>query len=414
MPKPAAGVSIGERIAIARKVAGLNQHALAQRARYSVSMVRAVEQGREPASPGLVAAVARALGVETQELYGQPFRELLIEDGGIAGVAELQALFAEGPHVDPVEPPPWNELKADLASIQQDRRNDYARRAVARIPVLLRQLHGAVEAARTDEERERAYRMLARTYGNTAQLTYRFGWFSLASSGLDRMEHAAAHSGEPLLTAHAIQQRALVLLSHAAYDTAQRLVQRSLDMITVDPRDENSVALSGAAHLRGAVLAARDRNKTRADEHIQEAARFGEMIGHESTAYDTNFGPGNVAIHRVAVALETGDPGQAARLGSQIRIPSDVKATRIGHHWQDVARAWTLSGDHAAALKALNRARHVAPQQTRYHPHVHETIHAIAAAQRRKSDTLAHFSAWLGISSPISGRSGAHQPTHRR
>ncbi|PSK82253.1 hypothetical protein CLV63_14323 [Murinocardiopsis flavida] len=167
-------------------------------------------------------------------------------------------------------------------------------------------------------------------------------------------------------------------------------------MIVVHPHDENSIALSGAAHLRGAILAARARDKPRADEHIQEATRLGGMIGHESTAYDTNFGPGNVEIHRVAVALETGDPGRAARLGSQIHIPSDVKATRIGHHWQDVARAWTLSGDHSAALKALNRARHAAPQQTRYHPHVHETIHAIAAAQRRKSDTLAHFSAWLG------------------
>ncbi|PSK82254.1 hypothetical protein CLV63_14324 [Murinocardiopsis flavida] len=52
--------------------------------------------------------------------------------------------------------------------------------------------------------------MLARAYGNAAQLTYRFGWFSLASSGLDRMENAAAHSGQPLLTAHATQQRALI------------------------------------------------------------------------------------------------------------------------------------------------------------------------------------------------------------
>ncbi|GAA3767114.1 tetratricopeptide repeat protein [Salinactinospora qingdaonensis] len=335
--------------------------------------------------------------METQELYDQPFRELLEEDGGLPGVAELQTLFAEGSYVEAVEPPSWGELSADLASIQQDRHNDYTRRALMRMPVLLRQLHGALEASSTEEEREHAYRMLARAYGNTAQLTYRFGWFSLASSGLDRMEQTAAFSGQPLLSAHALQQRALILLSHAAYDTAQQLVQRSLDLIPVDPRDENSVALSGSAHLRGAMIAARDRNKTRAEEHLQEAARFGDMVGHESTTYDTNFGPGNVEIHRVAVALETGDPGQAARLGSQIRIPGDVKATRVGHHWQDVARAWTLSGDYAAVLKALDSARRVAPQQTRYHPHVHETVHAIAAAQRRSSGTLAHFSAWLGI-----------------
>ncbi|MGW3470120.1 helix-turn-helix domain-containing protein [Saccharopolyspora sp. NPDC000995] len=60
---------------MARKVAGLDQHALAQRASYSTSMVRAVEQGREPASPAFVAAVAKALNIEIQELYGQPYRD---------------------------------------------------------------------------------------------------------------------------------------------------------------------------------------------------------------------------------------------------------------------------------------------------------------------------------------------------
>ncbi|WP_280472896.1 helix-turn-helix domain-containing protein [Nocardia cyriacigeorgica] len=56
----------GDRIAGLRKLAGLKQVQLAQRARYSLSMVRAVEQNREPASPGFVAAVAGVLGVEPE------------------------------------------------------------------------------------------------------------------------------------------------------------------------------------------------------------------------------------------------------------------------------------------------------------------------------------------------------------
>ncbi|TDQ52890.1 helix-turn-helix domain-containing protein [Actinorugispora endophytica] len=397
MPKSVTGVSVGERIAIARKVTGLNQQALAQRASYSVSMIRAVEQGREPASPSLVAAVAKALRIETSELYGQPYRGLLNEDGGIPGMSEIQTLFAEGSFVEPVAPPSLDELKTALTSIQQDRRSDHGRRALARIPVLLRQLSGAVESAATEEEREHAYRLLARTYGNTAQLTYRFGWLALASSALDRMEQAAEKTGEPLLTAHAIQQRSLILLSHAAYDTGLRLIQRSLDLIPAGASDEDALALQGSAHLRGAILAARARDRERAEDHITEARRIGHVVGRESTAYDTNFGPGNVEIHRVAVELETGDPGKAARLGSRIRIPEDVKPTRTGHHWQDVARAWTLAGDHTAALRALNNARRVAPQQTRYHPQVHETIRAIAAAEHRNSTSVAHFADWLGV-----------------
>ncbi|GAA0517872.1 hypothetical protein [Saccharopolyspora thermophila] len=174
-------------------------------------------------------------------------------------------------------------------------------------------------------------------------------------------------------------------------------MEHSLDLLGSKTDSEGVVALSGAAHLRGAIISARHGKADRACEHIKEARESGALIGRESHAYDTSFGPGNVEIHDVAVSLELGDPGRAARNGSSLRIPSDVTATRVGHHWQDVARAWVLSGEHSKALAALNRARRVAPQLTRYHPQVHETARAIALAERRESDSIAHFTAWLGI-----------------
>ena len=45
----------------------------ATRASVSVSLIRAVEQGRAPASPAFVSAVARALGIGVAELLNQPF-----------------------------------------------------------------------------------------------------------------------------------------------------------------------------------------------------------------------------------------------------------------------------------------------------------------------------------------------------
>ncbi|WP_238845293.1 hypothetical protein [Nocardia terpenica] len=50
------------------------------------------------------------------------------------------------------------------------------------------------------------------------------------------------------------------------------------------------------------------------------------------------------------------------------------------------------------ALGALNKARIIAPQQTRLHPSVRETVHGIAAIQRRQSDSLLGFASWLGAS----------------
>lgn len=397
MPPVASGLTIGDRIAMARKVAGLNQHTLAQRANYSTSMIRAVEQGREPASPAFVAAVSQGLGIEAEELYGQPYRDLLDTEGGVAGLVELRTLFAEGAHVAPLEPGSTRELAAELDRVRAMRHSDRAHEAIALTPVLLRQLYGALERADTSSDHEYAQRLLAQTYGNTAQMVFRFGWTTLAGQAVDRMDMAATRSDDPLLLAHAAQQRSLLLLAYASYEAGEMLVQRSLDLLDAQPDSERALALRGSAHLRGAIISARARDIERAREHIGEAGGLGERIGRNCPAYDTNFGPGNVDIHDVAVSLEVGDPGRAARDGSALRLPDDLPANRVGHHWQDVARAWILAGDHRQALHALSHARRAAPQQTRYHPQVHETVRAIVLAERRKSESIAHFTAWLGL-----------------
>ena len=50
-----------------------------------------------------------------------------------------------------------------------------------------------------------------------------------------------------------------------------------------------------------------------------------------------------------------------------------------------------------ALVEYLAKARRTAPQQTRYHPQVHETVRALARADKRRTDTLANFVGWLGI-----------------
>jgi hypothetical protein len=56
-----------------------------------------------------------------------------------------------------------------------------------------------------------------------------------------------------------------------------------------------------------------------------------------------------------------------------------------------------LHGDREHALRSLMTARRVSPQQTRYHPTVRETLFAIAAADRRSTDSLSGFARWAGI-----------------
>ncbi len=105
----------------------------------------------------------------------------------------------------------------------------------------------------------------------------------------------------------------------------------------------------------------------------------------------------NVDIHWVAVPVELSDGATAVSRAEQVKIPTGEEPSRVGHHWIDVARAWMLQGDREKALDALNHARGITPQQTRYHPQVHETLHLLAETDRRTADSLAGFARWAGI-----------------
>jgi transcriptional regulator with XRE-family HTH domain len=60
--------SVGERVAEERKLAGLTQTQLAEKAHVSLSLMRKVEQGTAPASPSFVSSMARALNVDVATL----------------------------------------------------------------------------------------------------------------------------------------------------------------------------------------------------------------------------------------------------------------------------------------------------------------------------------------------------------
>ncbi|ATL68716.1 helix-turn-helix domain-containing protein [Nocardia terpenica] len=387
--------TVGERIAAERKLAGLKQIQLAQKASYSVSMVRAVEQGREPAAPGFIAAVARALRIEPELLTGVPYYETLEADGPLEGLAELGSILAEGADVRQVEPPALTELARDLSAINLDCRNDRGRAALLRLPVLIRQLYGAIDAAGDDAERGRVFSLLAHAYMQAEGLTHRFGFIALTMLALDRLEWAASYADNSLYVAQAKLERKKALLYYGSNEVGLRLVEQALDMVSGD--NVAATEVRGFAHLSGAILAARDRRLDVARDHIAEARKLALLVNGESDLFGTNFGSANVEIHACAVELEAGDPGKAAREGSALVLPKDIAPPRAGHHWQDTARAWLLAGQPDKALHSLTLARRVAPQQTRLHPSVRETLHGIASAQRRQNDSLVSFASWARV-----------------
>jgi transcriptional regulator with XRE-family HTH domain len=389
----------GARITAARRLKGYTQDRLARESGYSISMVRKVERGLEPASPAFLSAVGWVLGKGVDELTGAPYSETIDAEGSLDGITDLRVVLAEGLHVRPAESLPLDDLRDVLSRVDLLYRNDRGRQALARLPLLIRQLHGALHSAATDEQRAAVCSLLSAAYGTAERIARRFGYLHLTTPTLDRLEFFAGRADDPLFVAQAFIKRARVLMYHDSYDVGLHLIDQGLGRI--EGISEGALAVRGYGHLAGAIVAARGRKPDVARDHLAEARKVAEHVPGESDAYGTLFGHANVSIHSVAVELEAGDPGVAAREGFALRLPKSIAPPRAGHHWQDTARACLLDGDGGKALEALNRARKAAPQQTRLHPMVVETLRGIAMLERRKSDTVANFARWLGPHSAL-------------
>ncbi|PXX59673.1 transcriptional regulator with XRE-family HTH domain [Nocardia tenerifensis] len=388
-----AAVGIGERIAIERHKAGKKQAQLAKLMDYSIYMVQAVEQGKKRPSPGFIAAAAKALGIDQEVLRGTPYRDTLEEDGTLEGITELRAILCEGEYVQGVEPPPVAELQATMQRVNDEDRKGNSRKALAQLPMLIRQLYGALH---NDPDDPVVYELLCSAYNAADRMCRRFGFMSLTIPAVDRYDWAAAHSGDPLASAVGKVMRTRLLVYQHSIDLALTLVDRALEEARGDSEDALSVL--GAAHLAGAVAAARGLRLDVARAHITEARAIGARLGFETRSYETLFGPANTEIHAVGVELEAGDPGKAARQGSELILPASIAKTRAGHLWQDIAAGFVMTGQREKAIKALNVARKIAPQQTKLHPSVRETLQAIAASEKRSTGSTAEFARWLGVS----------------
>ena len=151
-------------------------------------------------------------------------------------------------------------------------------------------------------------------------------------------------------------------------------------------------------HLRSAILAARANRPSSAWDSIGQAAEVSERLGHDTKDYGLLFGPTNVAIHGVAVAVELGDADEAVRRGSDLELPQDLPRERSSHHFIDLSRAWLWQGRPDKALACVTKAERLAPQRTRYHPMARQTVTQLLDHRRRLPEPLRGVAARMGLS----------------
>lgn len=386
---------IGVRVAALRKARGITQRALAHRANVSYSLLTKVESGHAPATPMFIGAVARALRVDVPIVTGrpitpQPAGERRVYD---AVIAIRRALLAYDLAVEPEVPPrPLETIAVDVRRASQLRRDTRFGRLAAELPPLLDELT-FVATTGVDGPRERTFALLAEVYYAVECLASGLGHQDVYLLAIERLTWAAEESGDPLLIAAAKWGRSGPLMRDGALRAGLALLEQARG--DLETHSEPGLSMLGSLHLRSSLLAARDNQPDAAWSHLTEAHELATRIGRETNHYELGFGPSNVTVHGVSVAVEMFDHVRALDIGADAS-PLEAPPERVGHHWIDMARAYLMHGDHHSALRALQRARQAAPQQTRHHAMTRETVLAIASAGRG-SEELTRFTSWLGL-----------------
>jgi hypothetical protein len=127
------------------------------------------------------------------------------------------------------------------------------------------------------------------------------------------------------------------------------------------------------------------------------AERAAALLGTDRNDFETEFGPSNVGVHGVSVAVELGEAGEALRRAAALNTDG-LSAERRARLLVDVARAHGQRRETAGAVAAIKAAYELTPEQVRYHPMVRELVRdLVRRGRRRPNPEVARLARLVGI-----------------
>jgi hypothetical protein len=239
-----------------------------------------------------------------------------------------------------------------------------------KLRVHLPPLLAALAAAQQEADSSRLpqiYTAGAVTYHVVASLLLKDGDHPIALLAAERSIQHARASCDPVTIAASTRIMASALASNGHTRHAAAVAQRAAQQLERDHglTSPDATSVYGALILQAAVAAAHIGDRDTAATLLDEGERAAARLGHDGNHQWTGFGPTNVSLHRVNVALTLGDAGTVVHLASTIDV-NQVKITeRKASLHLDVAQAYAQWGRHAHSLTALHTAYGIAPQEIR-------------------------------------------------
>jgi len=388
---------LGRSVRRARVRQGVSREELAAAVGRSLSWLNQVETGHlRLDSWHLINVIADALGVDVTEITGDTHtRHGVRADRAHSVLPGLRRAMLLGPGlVDGVAPRSVEELRDQADQVRGLHRRGRHADLAAALPDLLADAHRLVALTGGPV----AHDVLGRSYAVASMTCYRLGYTELAALAAERTVSYAEQGSDHLLTFVGAWRQVCVLRRLGGLDASLRRATRALDELDGLLGTDSGPAwsLAGMIHLEAAIATARRQDRSGAAEHLHHAEQAAGRVG-ERDDYLTAFGPSNVAMHRLVVAVELGEGAGAVERARRLRPRALPTTERRAHFLIDLARAHGQARQDDEALRALLAADRIAPAQVRNYPLAAEMVSDMLDRRRTYNSDLRAMARRLGL-----------------
>lgn len=381
---------MGARIRAYRKRLGLSQEVVAHRVGKSRRWLQKVEAGELVVGKLRdVIQLADVLHLQPSELVDRPLPMVTAGAVGKDPFAALRSVLLPSTQGrrPPIDGAP-SRVRSDFEAacrLHQGRRYSELSRMLPRLIVGGERW---LTRPRDAPESEAASWLLVDAHCMASALCQRLGDLGLAWVGVTRADQVAGRLRLPLQQAVVARRIVNLLFHEGRYAEARDRAMAAAELLAGCPESPEQVSARGFLVLKGAVTAARVDDAATAWRVLADAGRIAARLGDRDADHLwTAFGPANVELHGLDLALNLGDPREALRRAERLEPRRLAVAERRARYWIDVSRAHLAESrrDDAAAARALVEAERIDPWEVRHQAVVRVVVRGLLHRERRSA-----------------------------
>jgi hypothetical protein len=228
---------------------------------------------------------------------------------------------------------------------------------------------------------------LTRAYVLATRMLVKLDEQQLGWMAADRARQYAGATGDPMQSAEAARQLAVLARRAGWHDQALSIALAAADNPALHAAGPNGAAQRGLLIQSAAYTAARAGDADGMRDLTAEAAAIAKNLrGTTRLRQHGGFSPATVQLHLVSAENSTGDPSRALTAAKDL-IPRELPTVeRQARYYTDVATAYAAWDRRDDCVRALLAAERVAPQETHTRPAVRAMVQGLLVSGRTTTE----------------------------